>query len=128
MHDRAADETAIREHFAEAEAASNAHDPARTAATYTPDGEIWIFDGRRVRGSDQLRRHFETAHGMPGERVRLTVDTIRFVSADVALVEGTSNATHDAGGARAHANLVVVRRDAGWKIAIAHVMSIEQLR
>ena len=51
----AADEAAIRALLAENEAAGHQRAAARAAATYTPDGDIWIVDGRRISGTEELR-------------------------------------------------------------------------
>ncbi|MBI4625456.1 MAG: SgcJ/EcaC family oxidoreductase [Verrucomicrobia bacterium] len=130
--DRASDEAAIRELNADMERAGNARDQARVAAAYTADGDIWMVAAfgqpdRRVVGPENIRRHLESDHGMPGEKLRLTVDKIRFLASDVALVEGTSTSTHDAGINRATATLVVVRQADGWKLAAARVMKLEKL-
>ena len=124
--DRGADEAAIRALVAQNGAAINEQDPTRAAATYTPDGDIWVADGPRVAGAAELRAHFERAHPSPDEELELTVDDIRFLSSEVALVESTSIATLPGGGSVGRATLVVVRHDGSWKIAAARVMSIEK--
>lgn len=72
-----------------------------------------------------LRAHFERAHRSPNEELEVTVDAIRFLSSDVALVESTATATLPDGGSVGQATLVVVRQDGSWKISVARVMSIE---
>lgn len=132
-HNRAGDEGGVRELFARMEAAGNARDQARVAAAYTPDGDIWIAASgpdkpeKRVVGPDNIRQHLETGHGTPAEKLRLTVDNIRFLTPDVALADGTSTSTHEAGGFRATASLIVVRQGDSWKLAAVRVMKLESL-
>ena len=57
--DRIADESAIRDLFAQNAAAINQRNPAAAAATYTPDGDIWVANGPHVTGVAELREHFE---------------------------------------------------------------------
>ena len=60
--DRRADESGIRDLFAQNEAAINQRNSAGAAATYTPDGDIWVVNGPRVSGAAELRAHFERPH------------------------------------------------------------------
>ena len=124
--DRDADVSEIRALLEQNEAAVNEQNPTDAAATYTPDGDIWVANGPRVAGTAELREHFERAHPSADEEVDLTVDDVRFLSSDVAIVESTSIATLPGGGTVARATLVVVRHGGSWKIAAARVMSIEE--
>ena len=125
--DRSADESAIRDLFAQNAAAINQRNPAAAAATYTPDGDIWVANGPHVTGVAELREHFERAHPSPDEELEIRVDSIRFLSADVALVESSSTSTLPTGATAGLATLILVRNDSGWKIAVARVMSVEAL-
>ena len=127
QQDRDADEAAIHALLAEVEAAANQRDPARTAATYTPDGDIWIAGGPWVSGTAEIRQFEEEFYQTPGYRGwRVAIDTMRFVSPDVVLVEVSSATTLDSGEIRDRATLVVARRDGVWKIAAVRIMSVEE--
>ena len=125
--DRSADEAAIRTLLAANEASANQRDAAGVAATFAPDGDIWIVGGPRVSGRTEIRRSEEEFYRAPGFREwRVTIDTIRFLSPDVAVVETTTITTLATSETRGQASWVVARRDGAWKIAAVRVMSVEE--
>ena len=124
---RSVDEAAIRALIATNVAATNSRDAAGVASTYTPDGDIWFAGRPRISGPDEIRRNEEEFYSTPGFREwNFTIDSIRFVSADAALVEGTGLTTLNTGGAREDFTLVVVRRNSEWRIAAARILSVEE--
>ena len=125
--DRSADEAAIRTLLAANEASTNQRDAAGVAATFAPDGDIWTVGGPRVSGRAEIRRSEEEFYRAPGFREwRVTIDTIRFLSPDVAVVETTTITTLATSETRGQATWVVARRDGAWKIAAVRVMSVEE--
>ena len=68
--------------------------------------------GRHVSGREEIRQNEIEFYETPGFREwRGTVESIRFVSDDVAIVEHAGSLTLDTGKRADHATVVVVRRD-----------------
>ena len=125
--DRSADEAAIRALLAANEASTNQRDAAGVAATFAPDGDIWIVGGPWVSGPAEIRRSEEEFYRTSEFREwRVTINTIRFLSPDVAVVETTTITTLATSETRGQATLVVARRDGAWKIAAVRVMRVEE--
>jgi uncharacterized protein (TIGR02246 family) len=125
--DRNADKAAIHALLSELEAAANARDPGRTAAAYTPDGDIWVAGGPWVSGSAEIRQFEAEFYRAPGyRRWDLTIDEIRFLAPNAVLVEISSTTTIDGGGLSDRMTLVVVRQGAEWKIAAVRIMNVEE--
>ena len=125
--DRSADEAAIRTLLATNEASTNQRDAAGVAATFAPDADIWIAGGPRVSGPAEIRRSEEEFYRTPGfQEWHVTIDTIRFLSSDVAVVETTTITTFATSQTRGQRTWVVARRDGSWKIAAVRVMTIEE--
>ena len=82
---------AIRKLYADFTAAWNAHDAAKLASFYTIDGDTVEPDGVTAKGREEVEKHFATEHGaaFKDTELKLTVDSVWFISADVALVDGT---------------------------------------
>ena len=88
--DRNADEAAIRAQIAANEAAANRLDATAVASTFAEDADLIIGDppriSPRISGRDAIRRAIETGFStVPPLEVRITVNSIRFLSADVAI-------------------------------------------
>jgi len=123
---RSADEAAIRAQIAANQAATNKRDFAGVAATYAPDGDLMRLAGPRVSGRDAIRRAVEAALSRtpPGASSR-TVDSIHFVSSDVAIIEITQR--FSAGDrTQERGTFVMARGDGTWLIAAARVLPAEQ--
>lgn len=93
-----ADEQAIRETAETFASAYNKADAKAVAAHFTPDGEYVdeqgnVFQGRQAI-EDSLTDYFIEN---PGSRLEVAGGTIRFVSAGVAIEEGTTTVTHPDG-------------------------------
>ena len=125
--DRSADEAAIRAKIAANEAATNRRDAAGVAATFVPDGDIWIVGDSRISGLDEIRRNEEAFYSTPGfQEWHSTIETIRFISPNMALVESTSVTTLDAGKIRSEETLVLTRRNGDWRFTAVRVMSLKE--
>ncbi len=125
--DRTADEAAIRSLLAANFAASSAHDEEGVAATYLPDGDAWIAGLSRVSGFDEMVRAEEEFGGMPGfQSYDGTIDSMRFISTDSAIVEVTGTTTLDSGSFDEETTIVVARRDDNWRIAAWRVMTFDE--
>ncbi len=125
--DRTADEAAIRSLLAANFAASSAHDEEGVAATYLPDGDAWIAGLPRVSGPDEIRRAEEEFGGMPGfQSYDGTIDSIRFISPDSAIVEVSGTTTLETDSFNEEVTIVVARRDDNWRIAAWRFMTFDE--
>ena len=65
--------------------------------------------------------------GIPGFRSwESTIESIRFISADAAIVETSGTATLDTGSFDEDATIVVARSEDGWRIAAWRVMTFDE--
>src|SRR5512139_3996444 len=126
-----ASEVAIRKLYADFTAAWNAHDPKKMASFWALDGDTIEPDGMVAKGDAELEKHFaeEQATAMKDSTLKLTVDAVWFVTADVALVDGTYvvlNA-HDPNGQplpprKGLVTSVVIREHGAWHVAASRSM------
>ncbi len=86
-----ANEATIRKLYADFIGAWNAHDPQKMASYWALDGDTIEPDGMVAKGRAEIEKHFaeEQATAMKDSTLKLTVDAVWFVTADVALVDGT---------------------------------------
>lgn len=82
---------AIRKLYDGFTAAWNRHDPKAMARFWSLDGDTTEPDGMVAKGRDEVEKHFaiEQSTAMKNSQLKLTVNSVWFVSADVALVDGT---------------------------------------
>ena len=124
--DRMADEVAIRDVLEESFAASSRLDAAGVAATYTIDGDAWITGQDLVSGREELRRLEEEFTSMVGfQGWQGTIESIRFISPDAAIVEITGITTLENRQLHEDTTIVVVRRGPVWKIAAWRVINFD---
>lgn len=126
-----ASEAKIRKLYAEFTAAWNAHDPKKMASYWALDGDTIEPDGMVAKGRAEVERHFaeEQAVAMKDSTLKLTVDAVWFVTADVALVDGSYvvlNA-HDPNGRplpprKGLVTSVVIREGGIWHVAASRSM------
>jgi uncharacterized protein (TIGR02246 family) len=120
--DRAADEAAIRGNIAQFAKAYNAGDAKKVAALFTADGQIVDKDGNTSEGRAAIARTFaDLFEDMPGRRIEVSVESIRFVGADLALEVGTTKETSAPGEPPEYDRYTVlhVKRDGKWQMALA---------
>jgi uncharacterized protein (TIGR02246 family) len=126
-----ANDAAIRKLYGEFTAAWNAHDPKKMASFWALDGDTIEPDGMVAKGRPEVERHFaeEQAAAMKDSTLKLTVDAVWFVSADVALVDGTYvvlNAKDPNGRPlpprKGLVSSVVIREDGTWHVAASRSM------
>ena len=121
--DRSMDEAAIHALLATNEAATNRRDAAGVAATFTADGDVWIIGGSPIVGLDAIRRNEEDFYSTPGfQEWHATIDSIRFISPNVALVETTDVTILDSGEIAAKSTWIVSLQHGDWRFAAVRVM------
>jgi uncharacterized protein (TIGR02246 family) len=121
------DSSAVRALIQAYEAAINRRDVDAAIATYSPDADVWVVGYDRVVGVAAIRRNEERAVSAPGfQGWSTSVDAIRFIGTDVALVE--SSGAVIVGGERIAERItwVVHRTVAGWRIAAVRIMAFER--
>lgn len=124
--DRDADKIAIRKLLAANEAATNRHDSAGVVATYTSNGDVWIVGSPRLSGSEEIRRNEEEFYSTPGfQKWRTSIDSIRFIGRDAAIVETTDLTIMDDGDFAAQSTWIVSRHDGQWRFVAVRVMRFE---
>jgi uncharacterized protein (TIGR02246 family) len=86
-----ANDEAIRKLYGEFVAAWNAHDAQKIASYFTIDGDLMEPDGAAAKGRDEIAKHYaeEHAFAFKNTELKLTVDSVWFITGDVALVDGT---------------------------------------
>ena len=118
------DEQAIRALPRYLEEAWNRGDGFSYAALFTEDCDYIAFDGTHLTGRRANARHHDKLFDsiLYGSRLRLTDVTVRFVTADLALMHANGSVampwqSPDAAKRRSLHTYVVVRNDDGWRIA-----------
>jgi uncharacterized protein (TIGR02246 family) len=117
--EHSADEHAIKAVIQEFLDARDANDPKRVSAVLTADADQQQTSGERRVGRDAVvTGSLATQRGTGGKRT-ITVDSIRFITADVALADGRYDSVGRADGSDRHMlTSIALRREAGtWKIA-----------
>jgi uncharacterized protein (TIGR02246 family) len=99
--DRSADEKAIREAGAAFVRAYNANDPAAIAALFAEDAEVIAEDGLEIVGREAIAALFASSfEAAPGETIEVDIDSLRFVTDDVAKEEGRARTFPPKAGAK----------------------------
>lgn len=116
----AEEEAAVRENVRQMEAGWNAKSGALFAKPFAGDADYVVINGMHIRGREAIdkghQRLFETR--FKDSTLRLTVEQLRFLRPDVALVHvGAHNTIPGAGEWRAFITLVMVKEKGVWQIA-----------
>jgi len=117
--DRAADEVAIRALIQAFLATREANDGAALGALLTADVDQQQTSGNTRRGREAVVTGSLATQQATGGRRTITVDSLRFVSADVAIADGRYDSTGRADGPdqRMLTSMVLRREGGAWKIA-----------
>jgi len=113
------DEAAIRTIVSKYVAAREQIDPQAVAALFTADADQLVSSGEWRRGRDEVvRGTMASSQAATGKRT-ITVETIRFISGDVALADGRYEIAGAAGepSRKMWTALLVSRTAQGWRIA-----------
>jgi uncharacterized protein (TIGR02246 family) len=120
--DRSADEEAIRANIARFVKAYNAGDARAIAALFTPDGEAWDKEGNEAEGRAEIAKTFADLFAAnPKKRIELSVASIKFIGADLAMEVGTTKETLAPNEPPESDRYTVlhVKRDGQWQMALA---------
>jgi uncharacterized protein (TIGR02246 family) len=116
---RSEDETAVREVVRKYVSARELRDASAIEALFTIDADQQVTSGEWRRGRDQIvPGTLESSRQNTGTRT-ITVESVRFVTPDVALADGPYEISGSGGGAtrRMRATFVIRRDSDAWRIA-----------
>ena len=117
--DRRADEAAVREVVRKYVDARELRDATAIEALFTSDADQQTTSGEWRRGRAQIvPGTLESSRRNAGTRT-ISVESVRFVTPDVAIVDGPYEigAAGGAGPRRMRTTIVVTRAPGGWRIA-----------
>lgn len=98
-------------------AARDSEDPKAIKKLFTEDADQLVSSGVWRRGMDTLvQGMLASSAGNPGDRT-LTVETVRFVTEDVALADARYEIAGAQGVRKMWSTFLVVRTDDGWRIS-----------
>jgi uncharacterized protein (TIGR02246 family) len=120
---RPSDETALRGRVAAFEAAINKRDLPALAALYASDADLIVMDGPVVQGRAAIQAATQKDwSATPTRRISLTVVDIRFLGADMAIIN--TRAQFNEGPVKEDRGTWAVTRQPGgpWLIAALRVM------
>lgn len=115
-------EKAIRQAADAFVAAYNARDAKTIAAEFTPEAEFIDEAGRVISGRDAIEKHFQEAFKqLPEAKMKILVETVRVIAPNIAIEEGTTEATSAPQAAPEVSRYVAlhVLKDGKWPIARA---------
>jgi uncharacterized protein (TIGR02246 family) len=113
------DEAAIREVVSKYVDARERIDPKAVEELFTSDADQLVSSGEWRRGRDAVVRGTMASSSRTGGKRAITVESIRFVTRDVAIADGRYELTGLAGGATRSmwTTLVMKRTENGWRIS-----------
>lgn len=113
------DETAIRELVAKYVDARERIDPKATEELFTADADQLVSSGEWRKGREAVVSGSMASSRNSGGKRTITLESVRFVSNDVAIADGRYELTGQPGGANRSmwTTLVVKREGKRWRIA-----------
>lgn len=113
------DEAAVKAVVARYVDAREKRDAAGIEAVFTKDADQLVSSGEWRKGREAVVRGTLASSESTGGRRTITVESVRFVSADVALADGRYEINGMAGGQNRHmwSTFVMTRGADGWRIA-----------
>jgi uncharacterized protein (TIGR02246 family) len=114
-----ADETAVRDLVARYVDAREHRDAKAIDALFTADADQLVSSGEWRKGRDAVVKGTMASSEATGGRRTITVETVRFLSPDVAIADGRYDIVGVAGGQDRHmwASIICQRTPTGWRIA-----------
>lgn len=116
---RRQDMQAIRAAAADYKAALDRGDGPALAAVWTPDGDIIDEQGHVLNGRETVGRMVKPTDGSPPLEFRIAETSLRFVTADVAIEDGTVEIVLPgvAAGLKGRFSATWTRHEGSWKLA-----------
>ncbi|MDX2041932.1 MAG: SgcJ/EcaC family oxidoreductase [Acidobacteriota bacterium] len=115
---RSKDETAIREVVAKYVDARERIDPKATEALFTADADQLVSSGEWRKGREAVVSGSMASSRNSGGKRTITLESVRFLSSDVAIADGRYELTGQPGGTNRSmwATLVLKREGKTWRI------------
>jgi uncharacterized protein (TIGR02246 family) len=113
------DDAAIREIVSKYVDARERIDPKAVEELFTANADQLVSSGEWRRGRDAVVRGTMASSSSTGGKRTISVETVRLVTPDVAIVDGRYELTGLAGGATRSmwTTLVLKRTEKGWRIS-----------
>ena len=114
-----ADEAAVRGLVARYVDAREQRDPKAVEELFTPDADQLVSSGEWRKGRASVVRGTLASSESTGGRRTITVESVRFLSPDVAIADGRYEISGLAGGQTRHmwSSIICARTPGGWRIA-----------
>ena len=121
----------IRKLYTQFAAAWNAHDTKKMASFWAIDGDTMEPDGVTAKHRDEVEKHFAEEHSGPfkNTELKLTIDSVWFAGADVAMVDGTYMVVGAVGPngqalppRKGLLTSVLIKEDGQWHVAASRSM------
>jgi uncharacterized protein (TIGR02246 family) len=125
-----ADEQQIRQGVIAFVEQYNAHKAEAVTALFAPDARMVFSDGTEVNGREQIKQSFDEAFAQnPKTAVSVVVDSIRFLTPDVAVEEGTTTMFPDGETLTSEGRYTVLhlKREGKWQMQSVRVVEEESL-
>jgi uncharacterized protein (TIGR02246 family) len=125
-----ADEQQVRQGVVAFVQQYNAHKADALAALFAADARMIFRDGTEVNGREGIKQSFEEAFKEgPKSAVSVVVDSIRFLTPDVAVEEGTTSMFPDGDTLTAKSRYTVVhlKKDGRWLMQSVRVVEEQSL-
>src|SRR5262245_5883515 len=108
----------------------NAHKAGDVAALFAPDARMVYRDGSEDNGREEIKQSFEEAFSAnPKIAISVVVDSIRFLTPDVAVEEGATTLFPDGETltSRGRYTVLHLKRDGRWQMQSVRVVEEETL-
>ncbi len=125
-----ADEQVVRQSVVKFVELYNAHKPDDLAALFANDARMVFRDGSEVNGRSEIAASFDSAFSVdPKCAISVVVDSIRFLTADVAVEEGytTDFPDGETQTARSRYTVLHLKKTDGWRMQSVRVEEEESL-
>ena len=109
--------------------AYNSGDAKAIASLFVADGEIVNEEGESVQGREGIERTFAAIFkANPKSQIKVSIQSLRFVSPSVAMEDGVSTVTRQSGqpAERSRYTVVHVKQDGAWRMASARDLPDEE--
>lgn len=116
---RSGDEAAVREIVRRYVDARENRDPKATGALFTADADQLVSSGEWRKGRDEVVRGTMASSQQTGGTRTITLESVRFLTPDVALADGRYELSGMAGGQtrKMWTTLILTRGTEGWRIS-----------
>ena len=123
--DTSTDDAAIRDRIKAHNTAARAGDVAAMAKGFTPDGDIAIRENARYVVSERARGPRPANTGSPSVTATMDVQSIRYVTPDVAIAESINVLSNDS-ASKYRGTWVLVRQKGEWLVSAFRVLPPER--